>query len=105
MSHVAAFPLLGLIPFRDHTSDVEDFELLGRMADDGSSLDDVRITGLVATEQFLPGQDCNNFILQALLSPTCQACTISPTGQCMLLEINTPSAPAVAGFDLAGTCP
>lgn len=26
MSHVAAFPLLGLIPFRDHTSDVEDFE-------------------------------------------------------------------------------
>jgi hypothetical protein len=87
------------------TADIEDFELLGRVAEDGTSLDDVRISGLAAPEQFLPGQDCNNFLLQQLLSPTCAPCTISTSGQCMVLEIAATTAAVVSGFDLLGTCP
>jgi hypothetical protein len=86
-------------------ADVEDFELVGRVSADGSTIDNVNITGLVDTADFIPGADCNSFTMQVLLQPTCAPCTIAPTGQCMILDLGAPSAAVVPGYDLAATCP
>ncbi|MEQ1565615.1 MAG: Ig-like domain-containing protein [Myxococcota bacterium] len=85
------------------TADIEDFYIRGKFSDDGTSISDVEIHGLVATEQFYDGNDCNSPLVQ-LLFPTCVPCTISDTGDCMLLEGTATYAPAQPGLDVAGEC-
>jgi hypothetical protein len=88
------------------TADVEDFSLLGRVTTDGQSMQGVRITAMVAPEQFLDGGDCNSFLVQGLLgNPTCVPCTISGTGECLAIEMEAPSAPVIPGYDLSTLCP
>ncbi|MEQ1500812.1 MAG: Ig-like domain-containing protein [Myxococcota bacterium] len=84
--------------------DIEDFQLLARVSEDSSALEDVRISGLIATEQINPpGVECANPAL-SILAPTCVPCTTSASGDCMLFEANAAVAPVVAGVDIAGTC-
>ena len=53
--------------------------------------------------QFLPGLDCDSFLIQLML-PTCVPCTISDTGRCMVIEGRADLAPVAPALDLAESC-
>jgi hypothetical protein len=84
-------------------ADIEDFTLQARVSPDGLSLTDVTLSGLVATEQILEGEDCNSQTVQ-LLNPTCVPCTISDTLECLLFEANAAQALVDDTIDLYGYC-
>jgi hypothetical protein len=84
-------------------ADVEDFHLQALVSDDGTIITEIGMSGLVAPEQFLAGLDCNNLLIQAM-GATCEPCTISATGECMLLEGTAPSALVQPALDLVTTC-
>ncbi len=94
------------IQFEDGATayDIEDMILFAEVSQDGTQLLNPRLSGLVATEQFIPGEDCLTGPLVQLFQPTCRPCTISTTGQCMLVEGNAPAANIQPGIDLYGTC-
>jgi hypothetical protein len=86
------------------TTDVEQFSLQAKMEADGQSITDVRISGVIATEDILEGEDCVGGTLIQLLLPTCVPCTASTTGQCMLFEGTAPLALLQPAIDIATTC-
>ncbi|MCB9685347.1 MAG: Ig-like domain-containing protein [Alphaproteobacteria bacterium] len=90
-------------------ADVEDFALEGTFSSDGSALTAVHMTGMVATEQFIdvPGPlpaNCNS-IFVAAFNPTCVPCTISNSGQCMLVDFTATQADLYPFVDIDTTCP
>lgn len=84
-------------------ADVEDFRLQARISEDGVTITEINMRGLVAPEQFLDGLDCNSFVIQAMM-PQCLPCSISDTGQCMLLAGEAPSALQQPALDLVTAC-
>ncbi|MCA9495296.1 MAG: Ig-like domain-containing protein, partial [Myxococcales bacterium] len=90
-------------------ADVEDFAMEGSFSSDGSALTAVHITGKVATEQFIdvPGPfpaNCNSLVV-APFNPTCVACTISNSGQCMVVDFTANQADLYPFVDIDTTCP
>ncbi len=84
--------------------DVEDFELLGRISEDGLTLTTLQIKALVATELMVEGEDCNNGPLVTLLQPNCMPCTTSATGLCMELAGTATLATVQPAIDIASIC-
>jgi hypothetical protein len=84
-------------------ADVEDFRLQARLSEDGTTITEISMRGLVAPEQFLDGLDCNSFVIQAMV-PQCLPCSISDTGQCMLLAGTADSALQQPALDLVSAC-
>ena len=84
---------------------IEDFSLLGLMASDGSEITDVQLHGVVATEQFLDGADCQSTAITLLLNPTCVACTTSSTGYCMEIDGTADNSTDPTADPTAGTTP
>jgi hypothetical protein len=83
---------------------VEDFSLLARMDEGGGSISDIRIHGLIATEDLLANNDCNSAGI-ALLVPTCLPCAASATGECMLFEGTAELALLQPTLDIDAICP
>jgi hypothetical protein len=90
-------------PETGQVADLENFSLQARVSADGQLLTDVRLSGLVATEQIIEGEDCNSQTVQ-LLSPTCVPCTISDTGECLLFEGSAAEAVRNDSIDLYAYC-
>jgi len=90
-------------PNTGQTATVEDFKMRGLMSQDGTQITDVELSGLAATEHFLNNADCNSPLI-SFLNPTCQACTTSATGQCMLIEGTAPAAALQPALDIETQC-
>ncbi len=83
---------------------VEDLTLTAEVSQDGDKLLYAELTGLVATEALLP-EPCEKSVkVSKLLLGTCEKCTISDSGMCLLLEASVGEAPEEVGFDLDGEC-
>jgi hypothetical protein len=94
-----------ITPSTGATVVLEDFVLAGVLADDGTTLRDVTMSGKMATEDLsiLKGQTCTGEVVQAL-GGTCVPCVSSDTGYCLLVEANAPVATRDLAVDISATC-
>ena len=86
------------------STDVEGLTITGNVAADGGSLQDIELRGLIAVEDLI-GDPCPKNSLVTLAMGTCEPCTVSKSGSCMLLEANTATADEDLKIDLTKDCP